>query len=94
MKIKAPSLAMEPRKLIKYNYWSSMPGIEDKPENYTVRTLNLKRFNHSIFLRVTIASNKFLSEKILLVKYNTHDRCYAKTGLSNDSYLLRMHSYL
>jgi uncharacterized protein YndB with AHSA1/START domain len=38
---KGTVLAFEPEKLIKYNYWSSMSGIEDKPENYVVVTFKI-----------------------------------------------------
>jgi uncharacterized protein YndB with AHSA1/START domain len=31
---KGTILEFEPRKKLKYSYWSSMSGIEDKPENY------------------------------------------------------------
>ncbi|MFL5731080.1 MAG: SRPBCC domain-containing protein [Cytophagaceae bacterium] len=31
---KGTILQSEPGKIFKYNYWSSMSGIEDKPENY------------------------------------------------------------
>lgn len=35
---KGTILAMEPEKLIRYSYWSSMSGKEDKPENYQTVT--------------------------------------------------------
>ncbi len=38
---KGTVLNFEPRKLLRYNYWSSMSGIEDKPENYVVITFRL-----------------------------------------------------
>ena len=31
---KGTILRFEPNKMLQYNYWSSMSGIEDKPENY------------------------------------------------------------
>ncbi|MCY7409583.1 MAG: SRPBCC domain-containing protein [Chitinophagales bacterium] len=34
-------LAMETEKFFKYNYWSSMSGTEDKPENYAEITYEL-----------------------------------------------------
>src|SRR5688572_1862425 len=34
-----------PNKIFKYNYWSSMSGIEDKPENYVTITYNLHEDN-------------------------------------------------
>jgi uncharacterized protein YndB with AHSA1/START domain len=41
-KDKGTILAFEPGKLLKYSYWSSMSGIEDKPENYVTVTYELK----------------------------------------------------
>src|ERR1700755_2518587 len=38
---KGTILAVEKNKLIKYSYWSSMSGIEDKPENYLIVTFDL-----------------------------------------------------
>jgi uncharacterized protein YndB with AHSA1/START domain len=38
---KGTVLNFEPHKLLRYNYWSSMSGIEDKPENYVVITFRL-----------------------------------------------------
>lgn len=35
---KGTVLDVTPERLLKYNYWSSMSGIEDKPENYVVIT--------------------------------------------------------
>lgn len=38
---KGTILKVEPNKLLSYNYWSSMSGIEDLPENYVVITYEL-----------------------------------------------------
>lgn len=38
---KGTILKVEENKLFKYNYWSSMSGIEDKPENYVVISYEL-----------------------------------------------------
>jgi len=38
---KGTILNIIPLKLLRYNYWSSMSGIEDKPENYVIVTYNL-----------------------------------------------------
>ena len=38
---KGTILANEPGKMLKYSYWSSMSGIEDKPENYVDVTYEL-----------------------------------------------------
>ncbi len=44
---KGTILAFEPNKLIRYSYWSSMSGIEDKPENYVTVTYALFSNNSS-----------------------------------------------
>jgi uncharacterized protein YndB with AHSA1/START domain len=38
---KGTILKSEPNKIFKYSYWSSMSGIEDKPENYVDVTYQL-----------------------------------------------------
>ena len=38
---KGTILSIVPLKLFRYSYWSSMSGIEDKPENYVIVTYNL-----------------------------------------------------
>lgn len=45
---KGTILAMKPYKLIKYNYWSSMSGIEDKPENYVIVTYELSGEDNNV----------------------------------------------
>ncbi|MDX2442155.1 MAG: SRPBCC domain-containing protein [Bacteroidales bacterium] len=35
-------LVVEPGNLLKYNYWSSFSGLEDKIENYSIVTYQLK----------------------------------------------------
>jgi uncharacterized protein YndB with AHSA1/START domain len=42
-----------PNKIFKYNYWSSMSGIEDKPENYVTITYNLHEDNGETILDIT-----------------------------------------
>lgn len=42
-----------PDKLFKYNYWSSMSGIEDKPENYVIVTYELSESNNATTLTIT-----------------------------------------
>jgi uncharacterized protein YndB with AHSA1/START domain len=39
---KGTILKSEPNKLLQYSYWSSMSGIEDKPENYVIVTYELQ----------------------------------------------------
>lgn len=38
---KGTILDLVPQRLIKYNYWSSMSGTEDLPENYSIITYEL-----------------------------------------------------
>ncbi len=49
---KGTVLEFEPKQLIKYEYWSSMSGIEDKPENYAPITYELKALNNNTVLTV------------------------------------------
>jgi uncharacterized protein YndB with AHSA1/START domain len=42
-----------PQKKFKYSYWSSMSGIEDKPENYVNVTYELSENNNATTLTVT-----------------------------------------
>lgn len=50
---KGTILESVPNKLFKYSYWSSMSGIEDKPENYVDVTYALSENNHVTTLTVT-----------------------------------------
>ena len=50
---KGTILEMKERELIKYNYWSSMSGIEDKPENYVIVTYKLSGEDYNVTLTVT-----------------------------------------
>lgn len=40
-------------KLLRYSYWSSMSGIEDKPENYVIVTYELAGTDGDVDLTVT-----------------------------------------
>jgi uncharacterized protein YndB with AHSA1/START domain len=51
-KDKGTILAIEDQKCIKYNYWSPMSGIEDKPENYVVITYTLTGSNNNVTLSI------------------------------------------
>jgi uncharacterized protein YndB with AHSA1/START domain len=42
-----------PGKVFKYNYWSSMSGMEDKPENYVTITYELHEDNGETVLNIT-----------------------------------------
>jgi len=46
-------LEVEENKLIKYNYWSSMSGIEDKLENYVDITYELSGEDNNVTLTIT-----------------------------------------
>ncbi len=50
---KGTILKTEKNKLFRYNYWSSMSGIEDKPENYVVITYDLKANDNQTTLTIT-----------------------------------------
>src|SRR5882724_6238731 len=49
---KGTVLVFEPQKKISYSYWSSMSGIEDKPENYVTVTYELSEENSKTKLKV------------------------------------------
>jgi len=42
-----------PEKLFRYSYWSSISGIEDKPENYVTITYELSEKNNQTTLTIT-----------------------------------------
>lgn len=46
-------LDIDPGKFVKYTYWSSMAGTEDKPENYATITYNLTENNGITNLAIT-----------------------------------------
>jgi uncharacterized protein YndB with AHSA1/START domain len=46
-------LDIDPGTFVKYSYWSSMSGTEDKPENYANITYNLTENNGETELTVT-----------------------------------------
>jgi uncharacterized protein YndB with AHSA1/START domain len=46
-------LDIDPGNFVKYSYWSSMSGTEDKPENYANITYNLTENNGETELAVT-----------------------------------------
>ncbi|MEO8414797.1 MAG: SRPBCC family protein [Ginsengibacter sp.] len=50
---KGTILDIQKNKLIKYDYWSSMSGIEDKPENYIIVTYQLSGADGNVILTVT-----------------------------------------
>jgi uncharacterized protein YndB with AHSA1/START domain len=50
---KGTVLNFQKNKLIKYSYWSSMSGIEDRPENYVIVTYELAGKDGEAELTVT-----------------------------------------
>ena len=50
---KGTVLKAEPGRLLQYTYWSSMSGIEDKPENYMIVTYELSPANGGTELKLT-----------------------------------------
>jgi uncharacterized protein YndB with AHSA1/START domain len=46
-------LDIDPGKFVKYNYWSSMSGTENKPENYADITYDLAEKNGRTVLTIT-----------------------------------------
>lgn len=50
---KGTILEIEKEKLIKFDYWSSMSGLEDQPENYATITYQLSTNNGQTTLSVT-----------------------------------------
>jgi uncharacterized protein YndB with AHSA1/START domain len=52
-KDKGTVLDFEKNKLVKYSYWSSMSGIEDKPENYVIVTYELAGVDWNVDLAIT-----------------------------------------
>ncbi|MEP6677042.1 MAG: SRPBCC family protein [Ferruginibacter sp.] len=59
---KGTILDVETNKFIKYNYWSSMSGIEDKPENYVNITYDLNELDGKTVL--TIVQENIPDEKM------------------------------
>ena len=58
---KGTVLDVQKNKLIKYDYWSSMSGIEDKPENYVIVTYELRERENDV--EVTITQENIPDEK-------------------------------
>lgn len=50
---KGTILKSVPNQLLQYNYWSSMSGIEDRPENYVIITYELNEKNEETTLTIT-----------------------------------------
>jgi len=56
-------LAVEPGKLLQYNYWSGFSGLEDQEENYSLVTYELMEEGDSTSL--TLTQKGFASEEAL-----------------------------
>ena len=54
---KGTILACEPPKLVRYSYWSSMSGSEDKPENYLIVSYELSEKDGQTTLALTQSNN-------------------------------------
>lgn len=50
---KGTILANDPGRMLQYSYWSSMSGIEDKPENYVTVTYELTAHNGHTLLTIS-----------------------------------------
>jgi uncharacterized protein YndB with AHSA1/START domain len=50
---KGTILEIDPGRFVKYNYWSSMSGTEDKPENYAVISYELSGSDEETVLTIT-----------------------------------------
>ena len=58
---KGTILSIIPFKLLRYSYWSSMSGIEDKPENYVIVTYNL--FENGKMALLTVVQENIPDQK-------------------------------
>jgi uncharacterized protein YndB with AHSA1/START domain len=59
---KGTILDIQKNKLLKYDYWSSMSGIEDKPENYVIVTYQLSGENQNV--KLTVLQENIPDEKM------------------------------
>lgn len=50
---KGTILDMKPNEVLKFNYWSSMSGTEDIPENYATITEELEQKGNTTYLTIT-----------------------------------------
>ena len=73
---KGTILDIKPGKLLRYDYWSSMSGIEDKPENYVIVTYELSPDEKGTTLTVS-------QENIPDEKMKEHSEQNWKTVLKN-----------
>jgi len=59
---KGTVLDVEEKNLVKYSYWSSMSGIEDKPENYAILTYEVSGDDDNV--TVSILQENIPDEKM------------------------------
>jgi len=78
---KGTILQVVKNKLLKYSYWGSMSGIEDKPENYATITYRISEENGQTLLVVT-------QENISSEEMKEHSEENWKTVLTNLKQLL------
>ena len=84
---KGTILNVQPNKLIKYNYWSSMSGIEDKPENYVNITYELSEDINDNNTKLTITQDNIPDEKM-----KAHSEQNWKIVLDNLKKLMEKHA--
>jgi uncharacterized protein YndB with AHSA1/START domain len=83
---KGTILNVEPRKLLRYKYWSALSGAEDKPENYVPVTYALSEGNNKTTLTVT-------QENIPTEKMKVHSEKNWKHVLSGLKKLLEKRTF-
>jgi uncharacterized protein YndB with AHSA1/START domain len=80
-KDKGTILKVEPNRLLQYTYWSSMAGLEDKPENYVCITYEITEENGQTNLEV-------IQENVPDEKMREHSEENWRKVLSNMKQLL------
>lgn len=81
---KGTILEIEEEKLLKFDYWSSMSGTEDKPENYATITYRLDTKNGQTI--VTVEQQEFRNQEAY-----DHSAESWKTVLSNLKSMIESH---
>jgi uncharacterized protein YndB with AHSA1/START domain len=78
---KGTILEIEMEKILKYNYWSSFSGTEDKPENYATIVYSLEEINGETVVSI-------LQDKIKTKKARDHSEENWKMVMNNLKELL------
>jgi uncharacterized protein YndB with AHSA1/START domain len=60
---KGTVLSVEANRFLRYDYWSSMSGIEDKPENYVIITYELQEKEEGV-TRLTVTQENIPTEQM------------------------------